>query len=149
MEVLMPVTPLLSEFVPHSPQRELHARVKRHFGEYGDGFCNALDHVAGEIEPRKGFGIIADIATARDWHPAFTRRLAGLRGFLPLGHFDCPDDTCIFDHATLDPTSPETAACMWHADQLENLLDAADARAAQLAALPRDPRSLIRKPKRP
>lgn len=144
----MPISITPTETVPFSSSRELLHHVKRHLGEQGNALCNALEQVAGKPGRRKAFNLIADIAGARDWHSAFTGRLEELRELLLLEHFDRPDPDFEFDMRVLDPTSPVAEACIWQADRLEDLIDASAELSAAIAALPRTPANLIRRPMR-
>lgn len=140
----MPFTANHRNPVAFPPSPDLLLRLKCHLREQGEALCNALGHVAGEAGRRRGVALIADVAAARSWRSSFARRLADLRGLLLLDHFDGASEDYLFEVALLDPMSAEAEACMWHADRLEDLLEAADRLPSSLAAIPPEPQSLVR-----
>lgn len=140
----MPVTITHRNPVAFPPSPDLLLRLKLHLQEQGGALCNALGHVAGEAGRGKGVALIADVAAARNWSPSFARRLTDLRGLLLLDHFDGASEDDLFEVALLDPMFPEAEACMWHADRLEDLLEAVDYLPSSLAGIPDAPRDPVK-----
>ncbi len=122
--------------IPEMRAAQLEA-CRRHLHVHGRSLANALGHVAGDPGAGQVWRLIDDIRHAREWRPAFARRLERLLSLLRLEHLD--DDDALFPvpAGLLDPEAPEVEACCWHADRLEDLVESAAEISRRIAALPR------------
>jgi hypothetical protein len=118
---------------------ELLAACQTHLGAHGPALSAAAGYTAGEAGARQARRLCADIAAARRWHAAFARRLRTLRGLLHLEHLDDPNSPYTVPVAVLDPDPARVAACCWHVERLDALIDLSAAISARVARLPRRP----------
>ena len=132
-----------------SEQRDaLLADCRQFFSQHGDALLDALAAVGGTPAVRSGADLIEAICAAPAWLTRFTRQLDRLYGILTLEHLDDPFGPCPVDISALDPAGPIAEQCCWHADRLRDFVERAVQVTAATLAVPRDPRSLLRKSSR-
>ncbi|MGR3504426.1 MAG: hypothetical protein ACU0B7_00975 [Paracoccaceae bacterium] len=97
---------------------------------------------------RTAVELIEAVCAAPAWLTLFTRQLNRLYGILTLEHLDDPFGPFPLDMSALDPAGPIAEQCCWHADRLQGFVERAERIKTRTLAVPRDPRSLLRKPMR-
>lgn len=145
----MPPLVMLQSSMPTLPQQRdaLLADCRLFLVQHGATLLDALGAVGGAPAVRIGVQLIDAAEAAPAWQ-TLMRQMTRLYGILTLEHLDDPFSFYPIDIATLDPTGPIAESCCWHADRLLDLVERAEAIQAGIPALPRDPRSLVRRPMR-
>lgn len=126
----------------------LLADCRQFFETHGDTLLDALAAVGGTPAVRSAVQLIEAVHAAPAWLTPFTRQLDRLYGILTLEHLDDPFGPFPINMSALDPAGPIAEQCCWHADRLRDFVERAEQIKAKTLAVPRDPRSLLRKPMR-
>lgn len=146
--MLLPVLPQPSNPTIPEQRNALLADCRQFFNQHGDTLLDALAAVGGTPAVRIAAELIVALGAAPSWLMPFTRQLDRLYGILTLEHLDDPFGPFPLDMSALDPAGPIAEQCCWHADRLRDFVERAEQIKTATLAVPRDPRSLLRKPMR-